>query len=130
MDNLERLIINGAGSSPTLWSNIVSDELRAKFGAEFSTNRPSWCVKGSEWPLKEAFDALNFHFARGTIAFNPTSDHDKVPELQQYLNLAKSIWILEEIRQSSHFKVVSNESVWADYMREFEDDLRGSGLPF
>jgi hypothetical protein len=125
MDKLERLIVNGAGPSPTLWSNIVSDDLRPRFSAEFSTNGPSWCVKGSEWPLKEAFDALNFHFARGTIEFNPVSDRDKVPEMQQYLNLAKSIWILEEIKLSSHFKAVSNESIWADYMREFEDDLRG-----
>jgi hypothetical protein len=125
MDKLERLIVNGAGPSPTLWSNIVSDDLRPRFSAEFSTNGPSWCVEGSEWPLKEAFNALNFHFARGTIEFNPMSDRSKVPEMQQYLNLAKSIWILEEIKQSSQFKAVSNDSIWADYMREFEDDLRG-----
>lgn len=123
--NLEYFLMTGGGPTPPVWGNIVSDELRAKLEAEFNTNRPRWCMEGSAWPLKEAFDALNFHFARGTVKFNPTPDGGKVPELQQYLNLSKAIWILEEIKQCDQFKAAGNESIWAEYMRQYGDDLRG-----
>ena len=123
--NLERMMINGPGPSPSLWANIVPEDLKAKFAAEFHANRPVWFVEGSGWPLKEGFEALAFHFARGTIKFNPTPETGETPELLQYLNLAKAAWILDEIKQSQHFKAASTESVWADHMRELEDDLRG-----
>ncbi|ERF70769.1 hypothetical protein EPUS_05121 [Endocarpon pusillum Z07020] len=123
--NLERVMMNGPGSSPALWECIVSIELKAKLEAELQACPPVWLKDGSSWPLEEGFRALTFHFARGTIHFNPTPQSGKIPELQQYLNLAKSTWILEKLKESNHFKATSTESIWADYMRELEDDLKG-----
>ena len=123
--NLERLLISGPGSSPNLWDSIVSKDLKAKFEAEIQACPPEWLNDGSAWPLEPGFKALAFHFARGTIHFNPTPQSGNVPTLQQYLNLAKSTWILEKLKESHHFKAASTESVWADLMRELEDDLRG-----
>ena len=122
--SLERLIINGPAQSETLSANVVSDELKGKFESEFRRKRPSWSVEGSEWPLKEAFGAVAFYFAAGTVNFNPAPGLSNVPELSQYVDLAKSIWILEEIKQSHHFQAAGTESIWTDGMRHFEDDLR------
>ena len=120
---LERLMINGPEQSQSLSANVVSDELRGRLEFEFQTNSPSWSVKGSEWPLKEAFEALAFHFAAGAVKFNAPPDLGNVPILQ-YVELAKSIWILEKIKKSHHFQAASTESIWADRMRQFEDDVR------
>ena len=123
--NLERKIVQGDGPPTTLWAHVIPAELKAELEREFNTNRPSWLAEGSGWSLKEGFEALIFHFAKGTVNFNPTPTLGNVPEIQQFLSLAKAIWILERIKESQHFKASSTESIWADYMRELEDDLRG-----
>ena len=123
--NLERMMIHGAEQSSSPWSDVLPPSLEAKFGFEFDRNRPSWSLENMRWPLKESFEAFTFHFARGTVKFSPSTELGNVPDLVQHLNLAKSVWILEKIRQSSIFRAANTESRWADYMREFEDDLRG-----
>ena len=122
---LERLMVNGPDQSENIWAKVVSNELKARLESEFQTNSPSWSVKDSEWPLKEAFEALVFHFEAGTVKFNPAPDLNSVPDLSQYLGLAKSIWILEEIKKSHNFQAAGTDSIWADRIRQFEDDLRG-----
>ena len=121
--NLERLMINGPKQTDSLWADIVPEELRARIKSEFQRNSPSWFKEGSDWPFNEAFKALAFHFAAGTVGFSPSQG--SVPELLQYLNLAKAIWLLEEIKTNHHFQAIVNESIWADRMRQLEDDLRG-----
>lgn len=79
--NLERLMINGPQQSQDLWANVLSDELKARLESEYQINRPAWSVEGSEWPLKESFKALTFHFTAGTVTFNPAPDLGNVPEL-------------------------------------------------
>ena len=118
---------NGPAQSHNLSANVLSDALKERLELEFQRNSPSWSVGGSEWPLKEAFEALAFHFATGTVKFNPPSDLGSVPGvpmLSQYIDLAKSIWILEKIKESDHFLAAGGESIWADRMRQFEDDVR------
>ena len=121
--NLEQIMINGTGSTPTLWATFLSDELKAKFDSEFNKNRPVWLVQGSEWPLKDGLAALDFHFARSTVKFNPTQEYGKIPSLSQYLHLVKSIWILQQIKRSDRFQAACPESFWAGYM-SLEDALR------
>ena len=117
-------MINGPEQSQNLSANVVSNELKGRLESEFQRNRPSWSVEGSEWPLREAFGALAFHFAGSTVRFNPASDLVNVPTLSQYVDLAKSIWILEEIKKGHHFQAAGTESIWADRMRQFEDNIR------
>ena len=123
--NLERMMIHGAQSSTTLWARVLSPELRARFEHGFDADRPPWFRDGSDWPLKEGFEALCWHFARSTIKFNTTSELGRIPEIQQFLNLAKAIWILDRIKESQHFRASGADSIWADRMRDLEDDLRG-----
>ena len=120
---LERLVINGPEQSQTLSANVLSDELKERFERQFQTNSPSWSVNGSEWPLKEAFEAQAFHFAAGTFKFNPPPDLGNVPVVI-FVELAKSIWILEEIKKGNQFQATGTESIWAGRMRRFEDDVR------
>ena len=123
--NLERLMVHGPEKIRTLWTDILPDDLKEKLESQFRVNSPSWSSEGTEWPLKEAFDALAVHFAASTVMFNPSPGLGTVPDLSQYLSLAKSVWILEKIRQSRHFQIVGHDSIWADRMRRYEDDLRG-----
>ena len=123
---LERLLRNTPEQSQNLSANVLSDELKGRLESEFQTNSPSWSVEGSEWPLKEAFEALAFHLGTGIVEYNRTPDLNsipRVPMLSQYLGFAKSIWMLEEIKRS-HPQVAGSESIWADRMTQFEDDIR------
>lgn len=123
--NLEKMMVHGVEQSPKPLAGVLSPNLKAKIESEFSRHQPSWSTEDLAWPLKESFDAFAFHFARGTVNFNPSLELGDVPDLSQYLELAKSIWVLESIRESSTFRATSTQSRWADYMREFEDDLNG-----
>ena len=123
--NLERFLISGPEQSQALWTDCIPEELKVKLEEHFQTNTPSWSPRGSEWPLKEAFEALTFHFAASTVTFNPEPGSDTIPNVSHFLGLAKSIWILEKIKQSPQFRNVGSGSIWADRMRGFEDDLRG-----
>ena len=123
--SLEDFVRNGPRRSQTSRAEILSDESRNRFETAFSTNPTSWYQPGSEWPLKEAFEALTFHFAAGTVSFNSSSAVNKTPELSQYLELAKSVWIVEKIKETTQFQNAGPESIWARRMRQLEDDLNG-----
>ena len=123
--NLERVMIHGAGPVTTLGAQFVTPDLNARFAHEFDANRPSWFSQGSDWPLKEGFEALIYHYGKGTVKFNPMPEHGNVPEIQEFLNLAKAVWVFQQVKESQHYQSSSTEPIWADYMRELEDDLRG-----
>lgn len=123
--NLERRLFHGDEQSTTLWASIVPPELKANLEHAFIAHPPSWYVEGSAWPLKEAFEALIFYFAGGTVKSTLVSTLESIPDVRQFLNLAKSVWICEAIKESQDFKNRGADSIWADYMRELEDDLRG-----
>ena len=120
---LERRVINGPEQFQPLTASVLSDELRERFKFEFQRNSPSWSVQGSEWPLEEAFQAQAFHFKEGTFKFESPPDLSNLPVVK-FVELAKSIWILEEIEKSHHFQAAGFESIWAVRMRQREDDVR------
>ena len=123
--NLERMMRNGAEPSAGVWGHIIPTELKARLEHELFANRPSWFADGSQMPLKDGFEALVFHFARGTVTFTPLVNASKMPGLEQFIHLAKAFWIFENLKENQNIRVGSTESFWADYMRELEDDLRG-----
>ena len=125
MENLQRLIVNGPEKSRNLRYLVLSEELRQNFETALRDTGPKWVENESDWPLQEAFDSLAFHFAAGTVRFNPTLETGRIPDRIQYLELAKSIWVSDKIKQSPHFQGVGLESLWTDRMRQFEDDVRG-----
>jgi hypothetical protein len=47
-------------------------------------------------------------------------ENQKIPHETQYLNLVKSRWILQMIRESSHFKEAGPGSLWARCIKKSE----------
>lgn len=120
--------INGTRkvSNPSYLDSVTLPELvLTRFTIAFNINRPICFEERSDWPLKEGFDALVFHFSKSTIEFNSRPELGQVmPEGPQYLNLLKSLWIMEQLKASSHFSKAGADSLWADYMRGLEDEIR------
>lgn len=81
-------------------------------------------------PLKEGWDALVYHFARSTVNFAArTGLGQEVPE-EQYLNLVKSRWILDRLREKTHILSPDADSLWAECMRELENKVEDQLLRF
>ena len=117
---------NDSSSSTYLQSLQVPPELANRFAKALQTSKPASFHSQADIPLKEGFDALVYHFTNSTILFNARPElGQRDPEEPQYLNLIKCRWIAQTIRQSLSFQSAGPESVWADYMKELEDDIRG-----
>ena len=75
-------------------------------------------------PLKEGLDALVFHLASSTVKFKPSpGPGQNIPEETQFVNLLKSGWIMEKLKSSDHLQSAGSESLWADYIRELENEI-------
>ena len=129
--HLRGVVTNGVGhmrntsNPPFLDSVALPNYILTRFTTAFNVNRPVCFQERSDWPLKEGFDALVFHFSKSTIEFNSRPElGQNIPEGPQYLNLLKCIWIMERLKSSSHLKIAGTDSLWADYMRGLEDEIR------
>ncbi|KAL8757214.1 MAG: hypothetical protein Q9184_004274 [Pyrenodesmia sp. 2 TL-2023] len=109
-----------------LQSIYLQVEVTVRFSAALDSNRPSTFDTSSAWPIKEGFNALVFHFAKSTVEFNSYQRlGQSVPDGPQYLNLLKSVWIMRQLKASPSFLSTGHASLWADYMRELEADIKG-----
>lgn len=109
-------------------SFTIPHDLVSRFNTALDSNKPQhYCTPSDgDWPLREGFDALVYHFAHSTVEFNPLPQlGQKIPEEPQYLNLLKSRWIMQKLKDSPRFHSAGPDSLWADYMRELEGDIRG-----
>ena len=129
--HLTGVVTNGIGQTrnasnpPFLDSVALPDHILTRFTSAFNVNRPICFETRSDWPLKEGFDALVFHFSKSTIEFNSRPElGQNIPEGPQYLNLLKCIWIMERLKSSSYLRNAGLDSLWADYMRGLEDEIR------
>ena len=114
----------GRASLPHTFS--IPQELVSRFTAASDVNKPAAFHQADHWPLKEGFDALVFHFSRSTVEFHPLPQlGQKTPEEPRYLNLLKSQWIAQKLKASACFQSTGTDSLWADYMKELEGDIRG-----
>ena len=114
-----------ASDPPFLNSVALPEHILTRFTIAFNVDRPVCFEEQSDWPLKEGFDALVFHFSKSTIEFNSRPElGQNIPEGRQYLNLLKCIWIMERLKSSSYFANAGPDSLWADYMRSLEDKIR------
>lgn len=131
VQELKTILIDGVGhkdssSSTYLQSHEVPHELANRFTRSLQKSKPTSFHSPADIPLKEGFDALVSHFANSTILFNPRPElGQRDPEEPQYLNLVKCRWIAQTIRLSVSFQLAGPDSLWADYMKELEDDIRG-----
>jgi hypothetical protein len=119
-------VSNDSSNASYLQSVHISDELAIRFMTALGTNKPSAFSERNEWPVREGFNALVFHFAKSTVEFSSNrSLGQNVPDPPQYLNLLKSVWTMRQLRDSPRFQQTGAESLWADYMRELEADIKG-----
>ena len=136
VQELKTILIHGlrhedSSSSAYLQSLQVPLELMNRFSKALKTNSPASYYSETDIPLKEGFDALVYHFANSTILFNPRPElGQRDPEEPQYLNLVKCRWIAQTIRQSVFFQSAGPDSLWANYMKELEDDIRRQFVRF
>lgn len=129
--HLTGIVTNGVGqtrnaSNPQFLDSVtLPDHILTRFAIAFNVNRPVCFEERSDWPLKEGFDALVFHFSKSTIEFNSRPElGQNIPEGPQYLNLLKCIWIMERLKSSSYLIDAGTDSLWADYMRGLEDEIK------
>ena len=128
--HLTGVVTNGVGqmrdsSNPPYLDSVAPDHILNRFTNAFNINRPVCFGTRSDWPLKEGFDALVFHFSKSTIEFNSRPElGQNIPEGPQYLNLLKCVWIMERLKSSSYLTLAGTDSLWADYMRGLEDEIR------
>ncbi|KAI4164534.1 MAG: hypothetical protein LQ342_001847 [Letrouitia transgressa] len=103
----------------------IPADILTRFTLAVNIKRPSCFNNNSDWPLREGFDALVFHYSKSTIEFNSRPELGETsPDGQQYLNLLKCIWIIDQLKASTHFREAGPDSLWADYMRSLEDKIR------
>ncbi|MCJ1348194.1 hypothetical protein MMC31_006425 [Peltigera leucophlebia] len=111
-------------SLPSIEMPSTPDVITKRFVAALDLNRPDAFRGISDFPLKEGFDALVFHFAKSTVLFNPgvgVGPSRKVPKETQYLNLLKAKWILEKLKASSELAAAAEtDSLWLNCEREVE----------
>ena len=109
-------------SLPSIEMLLIPDVITQRFVAALDLNRPDAFHGISDFPLKEGFDALVFHFAKSTVLFNPgVGPSRRVPKETQYLNLLKAKWILEKLKASSELAAAAEtDSLWLNCEREVE----------
>lgn len=103
---------------------LVPDILSDRFKKALAAKDPELSRLREGMPLKEGFDALVYHFARSTVDFKPSPGTGQDVPDEQYLNLLKSRWIIERLKESTYFLSLGPESLWVEYMRELEDEVR------
>ena len=108
----------------------IPEELSDRFVEALAVKDLEFFQVRDDLPLKEGFDALAYHFARSTENFEPSPGlGQEVPE-EQYLNLVKSRWIIDRLKENPHFLSPDPKSLWAKYIVELEDKVTAQFLRF
>ena len=101
----------------------VPPDLAKRFERALAS-RPNSNQEQDHLPLKEGFDALVFHLANSTVKFKPSpGPGQNIPEETQFVNLLKSGWIMEKLKSSDYLQSAGSESLWADFIRELENQI-------
>ncbi|OHF04642.1 hypothetical protein CORC01_00113 [Colletotrichum orchidophilum] len=92
------------------------------FQRAWTTDRPDGALDPS---LQEMADAFVIHYHKSTIGFTAGMlVENRVPELEQYINLLKCIWLMRRIRDLPEMtQSAMTLSHWPSYIQELEDDL-------
>ncbi|MCJ1439454.1 hypothetical protein MMC27_008848 [Xylographa pallens] len=94
-------------------------ELDRRFLAALNC-RSGGTVEVKDFPLKEGFDTLVYHFGESTVNIAPEYLNRRTPELTKYLNLVKCRWILQKLMESSFFV---HDSLWGRCIEDIEENI-------
>ena len=109
----------------------VPPALALRFIEALSVDKPETFLVQEDLPLQEGFDALIFHFSNSTFSCNPSfGQKPSSTDESRYLSLTKSVWILEKLKGSAHFRSAGQDSLWAECIRDLEGEIRNQLIRF
>ena len=81
-----------------------------------------------DFPLRVGVNAFTYHFLECTTRVSPDGESPASASLKSYLNLMKSIFILQKIKEGADYERKVNhrgDPMWISYMEELEEVSRG-----
>ncbi|KAI9152034.1 hypothetical protein HJFPF1_09254 [Paramyrothecium foliicola] len=98
-------------------------EIADRFRVAALSDRPEY-ESDDGFELQELSDAFILNYNRSTIGFRGgLLVADKIPPVDQYLNLLKCVWLYSKISSSPTLANAREDSHWPSYARQLEDDL-------
>lgn len=117
---------HGASSqtpAPIPDTHRIPEDITARFETSSKASNPE-LVDLKFFPFYKGVDAFHRHFERSTTVFNleETSTGDffaeRTPKPLQYLDLMKSAWIIEKIKEGDEWAEASSDRLSECYMNE------------
>ncbi|KFA65852.1 hypothetical protein S40285_04672 [Stachybotrys chlorohalonatus IBT 40285] len=101
----------------------VPIEIAQRFRFAALSDRPEY-NSDDTFALQDLSDAFIFNYNRSTNNFKGgLLVTDKIPPVDQYLNLLKCIWLYKRIQTSPMLVNAGPDSHWPSYTRQLEDEL-------
>ncbi|WZH45191.1 uncharacterized protein QYS62_006233 [Fusarium acuminatum] len=102
----------------------VPVDLDDQFRFAALTGHPEYRIE-DDFELSELSDAFILNFHKSTVNFESGMlVEDRIPTMDQYLNLLKCVWIFKRIQACPALRVADKDtSHWPSYARQLEDDL-------
>lgn len=103
----------------------VPDYLETRFEMAAKASNPEFFDE-KKFPFYKGINAFHHHFEQSTILFKheETSTEEffaeRTPEPAQYLNLMKSVWIIQEMKKGDEWLKASSDRLSECYMKELE----------
>lgn len=112
----------------------VPIDIAERFRFTALADRPEY---GSDaaFQLEELSDAFVLNYHRSTVNFRSgLLVTDRVPPLEQYLNLLKCVWLFKRIKDNPYVLNTAADSHWPSYVKQLEEVRRhlpvNVGVPF
>ncbi|KAM0218492.1 hypothetical protein ACHAQD_006875 [Fusarium lateritium] len=102
----------------------VPVDLDDRFRFAALTGHPEYRIE-DDFELSELSDAFILNFHKSTVNFESGMlVEDRIPTVDQYLNLLKCVWVFKRIQACPALRVANKDtSHWPSYARQLEDDL-------
>jgi hypothetical protein len=114
--------ISDQGSTELKFLTVPPD-LEKKFQTAAEHAHPE-IAQAKLFPLQAGADAFMTHFENSTKRFVPGRFlNERTPTPNQYLNLLKCVWIMEQLQQSESLESCSKDSQWPGYITQLKEDL-------
>lgn len=85
------------------------------------SDRPEYSTDAA-FELEELSDAFVLNYNKSSIGFRSgLIVTDRIPPLEQYLNLLKCVWLFRKIQSSPSLPSAETNSHWPRYVQQLED---------
>lgn len=99
----------------------VPIDVAERFRVAALTDRPEY-ESDEGFELQDLSDAFILNYNRSTISFRGgLLVTDRIPPVDQYLNLLKCVWLFKKISNSPALLNAQEDSHWPSYTRQLED---------